>query len=113
MFRLHHARWMTRGDPGTLLRKPMQAEIYRRFAPVVLANGWLRLRTLSKGGETRAIQYGYCNKGTFPQLQKGFDPGYQADAGNVLRQYAIESCIAEGLKCYDFLGEMTKHKTRW
>ena len=113
LFRLHNARWMTRGDPGTFVRKPMQAEFYRRFAPVALANGWLRLHTLSLGGEARAIQYGYCYKGTFLQLQEGFDPAYQADAGNVLRHYAIESCISEGLKCYDFLGEMTEHKTRW
>ena len=113
LFRLHHARWMTRGDPGTFVRKPMQAEFYRRFAPVALAHGWLRLHTLSQGGVTKAIQYGYCYKGTFLQLQEGFDPGYQADAGNVLRHYAIESCIAEGLKCYDFLGEMTEHKSRW
>lgn len=113
LFRLHHARWMTRGDPGTFVRKPMQAEFYRRFAPVALARGWLRLHTLSHDGETKAIQYGYCYKGTFLQLQEGFDPAYQADAGNVLRHYAIESCIAEGLRHYDFLGEMTEHKTRW
>ncbi|MCC7462537.1 MAG: GNAT family N-acetyltransferase [Gammaproteobacteria bacterium] len=113
LFRLHHARWMTRGDPGTFERKPMQAEFYRRFAPVALANGWLRLHVLSHDGSARAVQYGYCYKGTFLQLQEGFDPAYQADAGNVLRHYAIESSIAEGIRVYDFLGEMTEHKSRW
>jgi CelD/BcsL family acetyltransferase involved in cellulose biosynthesis len=113
LFRLHHARWMTRGDPGTFERKPMQAEFYRRFAPEALTRGWLRMHVLSQDGRTRAIQYGYCYKGSFLQLQEGFDPAYQADAGNVLRHYAIESCIAEGLKSYDFLGEMTEHKSRW
>jgi CelD/BcsL family acetyltransferase involved in cellulose biosynthesis len=113
LFRLHHARWMTRGDPGTFERKPMQAEFYRRFAPVALANGWLRMHQLSDNGTARAIQYGYCYKGTFLQLQEGFDPSYQADAGNVLRHYAIERSIAEGIRVYDFLGEMTEHKSRW
>ena len=113
LFRLHHARWMTRGDPGTFARKPMQAEFYRRFAPVALANGWLRLHVLSENGTTRAIQYGYCYKGAFLQLQEGFDPDYQADAGNVLRHFAIEQSIADGITVYDFLGEMTEHKSRW
>jgi len=113
LFRLHHARWMTRGDRGTFARKPMEAEFYRRFAPVALARGWLRLHRLTHDGVTRAIQYGYCYKGTFLQVQEGFDPAYQADAGNVLRHYAIERCIAEGLECYDFLAEMTEHKARW
>ncbi|MFO1401188.1 MAG: GNAT family N-acetyltransferase [Steroidobacteraceae bacterium] len=113
LFRLHHARWMTRGDPGTFERKPMQAEFYRRFAPVALANGWLRIHVLSTAGTARAIQYGYCYRGAFLQLQEGFDPAYQADAGNVLRHYAIERSIAEGIHDYDFLGEMTEHKSRW
>ncbi len=113
LFRLHHARWMTRGDPGTFERKPMQAEFYRRFAPRALTNGWLRLYRLCDNGVARAIQFGYCYKGVFLQLQEGFDPAYQADAGNVLRHYAIERSIAEGTRVYDFLGEMTEHKTRW
>jgi hypothetical protein len=49
---------MTRGDPA-ISCKPMQAEFYRRFAPVALANGFAAAHA-QPGGEARAIQYGYC-----------------------------------------------------
>ena len=75
LFRLHNARWMTRGDPGTFVRKPMQAEFYRRFAPVALANGWLRLHTLEPGRRGPSDPVRLLLQGHVPATAGGFRSG--------------------------------------
>jgi CelD/BcsL family acetyltransferase involved in cellulose biosynthesis len=113
LFDLHHRRWKNRGEEGSFKRKPAEAAFYRKFLPVALQNGWLWLYGLASNGEFKAVQVGYVYGGVFYQLQEGFDPDYINGAGNVLRAKIIEDCIAGGVKCYDFLGEMSEHKRRW
>ena len=113
LFELHHKRWKSRGEEGCFKRKPAEAAFYREFLPIALKNGWLWLYGLEVRGEFKAIQVGYVYDGVFYQLQEGFDPGYIGGVGNVLRAKIIEDCIAAGVKCYDFLGEMSEHKRRW
>jgi CelD/BcsL family acetyltransferase involved in cellulose biosynthesis len=113
LFDLHHKRWMSRGEEGSFKRKPAEAAFYREFMPVAMRKGWLRFYGLSSAGEFKAVQVGYVYGGIFYQLQEGFDPEYVRGAGNVLRAKIIEDCIAAGLTCYDFLGEMSEHKRRW
>jgi len=113
LFSLHHERWMTRGDAGAFDRKPAEAQFYRRFAPLAHARGWLRLYALKAGGRIRAMQIGYRYGDAFLALQDGFDPGFTAGVGNVLRHYVVEASIAEGIRHYDFLGVMSEHKRRW
>jgi hypothetical protein len=112
-FDLHARRWETRGEKGTFHRKPGEEVFYRKFLPVALRNGWLRLYGLSVAGEFKAIQVGYVYNNIFYALQEGFDPDYLGGAGNVLRSKVIEECIQGGIEIYDFLGEMTQHKRRW
>jgi CelD/BcsL family acetyltransferase involved in cellulose biosynthesis len=113
LFDLHHRRWKSRGEEGSFKRKPAEAAFYREFLPAALQNGWLWLYGLASAGEFKAVQVGYVYGGVFYQLQEGFDPDYINGAGNVLRAKIIEDCIAGGVKCYDFLGEMSEHKRRW
>ena len=113
LFSLHHERWMTRGDAGAFGRKPVEADFYRRFAPVALERGWLRLYALKAGGRIRAMQIGYRYGDAFLALQDGFDPEFVAGVGNVLRHYVIEASVREGIRHYDFLGVMSEHKRRW
>jgi CelD/BcsL family acetyltransferase involved in cellulose biosynthesis len=113
LFRLHHHRWMRKGEEGTFRRKPAGARFYERFAPRALAQGWLALHGLEEEGELKAVQIGYVYGGVFHALQEGFDPGYEPGAGNVLRAKVIETCIEAGLAGYDFLGGITPHKERW
>ena len=110
---LNDRRWSTTGQAGTFKRKPQELDFYRRFTEVALARDWLRLFALKRGDEFLAVQIGYAYKGSFLQLQEGFDPGGEAGQGNVLRARVIEACIQEGLTTYDFLGEYTEHKRRW
>jgi CelD/BcsL family acetyltransferase involved in cellulose biosynthesis len=113
LFSLHHERWMTRGDAGAFDRKPVEAEFYRRFAPLARERGWLRLYALRAEGKVRAMQVGYRYGDSFLALQDGFDPDYVAGVGNALRYHVIEASIAEGVRDYDFLGVMSEHKRRW
>jgi CelD/BcsL family acetyltransferase involved in cellulose biosynthesis len=113
LFRLHHDRWARKGDQGTFRRNPAAARFYEGFAPLALANGWLRIYGLEQDGDLKAVQIGYVYGRVFHALQEGFDPSYEAGAGNVLRALVLESCIAEGLRSYDFLAGVTSHKQRW
>ncbi|MCC6630812.1 MAG: GNAT family N-acetyltransferase [Gammaproteobacteria bacterium] len=113
LFELNDRRWQTRDMQGTFRRKPDEAAFYRDFAPRALAAGWLRFYGITENGVLKAVQYGYCYGGAFLQLQEGFDPEFFQGSGNVLRHCVIDSCIEEGVHAYDFLGEMTDHKSRW
>jgi len=113
LFALNHRRWSAVGQAGTFVRKPFEARFYRTFTPRALERGWLRLFALRNDAEFQAVQIGYAYRGTFHQLQEGFDPGGSSGAGNVLRGQVIERCIQEGLTAYDFLGGFTEHKKRW
>jgi CelD/BcsL family acetyltransferase involved in cellulose biosynthesis len=113
LFRLHHDRWMRKGEEGTFRRKPAGARFYARFAPRALEQGWLRLHGIEDQGELKAVQVGYVYGSVFHALQEGFDPAYTAGVGNVLRARVLEECIASGLASYDFLGGITPHKERW
>jgi CelD/BcsL family acetyltransferase involved in cellulose biosynthesis len=113
LFALNHRRWKILGQDGTFIRKPGEAQFYRKFLPVALRNGWLRMSALWAGGLIKAVQVGYVYNGVYLQLQEGFDPDFVKGAGNILRARVIEECIAEKLKCYDFMGGMSEHKRRW
>jgi len=113
LFELHYLRWQLRGEQGAFRRKPNEALFYKRFAPVALRNGWLRLYAIREQGAFKVAQIGYAYNGVLLGLQDGFDPTFAPGAGIVLRAKVIESCIAEGLRGYDFLGEMSDHKARW
>ena len=64
-------------------------------------------------GVVRAVQYGYAYRDTFLQVQEGYDPAGPDGIGNLLREQVFNTCIAEGLRTYDFMGEFTEHKRRW
>ena len=113
LFELHYRRRNKLGDEGTFRRKPDQVIFYRSFTKAAFKKGWLWFFGLEDHGEFKAIQIGYVYNNVFHQLQEGFDPDYIDGVGNVLRTRVIEACIAEGIKAYDFLGDMTEHKRRW
>jgi len=110
---LNHRHWSAEGSIGTFRRKPLELAFYRRFTGEALSRGWLRFFALKLGDEFKAVQIGYAYKGSFLQLQEGFDPEGPPGLGNVLRSMVVESCIREGITTYDFLGEHTEHKRRW
>ncbi|MDH3619669.1 MAG: GNAT family N-acetyltransferase [Gammaproteobacteria bacterium] len=110
---LHQQRWMSVGRDGVFVRKPAEAEFYRRFAPIALDKGWLAIYALIRDGEIKSVQFGYRYAGAFLQMQEGYDPDDPSVGGNGLRHQVIEDCIHNGITEYDFLGGTSEHKRRW
>ena len=113
LFRLHALRWGLEGQPGTFRKKPNEARFYREFAVEAQRRNWLALYGVEMAGELKAVQYGYMYNGVFLQMQEGLDPESGRGMGNILRMKVVEDLIGQGIKTYDFLGEMSEHKKRW
>lgn len=113
LFCLHALRWGLEGQPGTFRKKPNEARFYREFAVEAQRRNWLALYGVEMAGEFKAVQYGYIYNGVFLQIQEGLDPGSGRGMGNILRMKVVEDLIGQGIKTYDFLGEMSEHKKRW
>ena len=113
LFDLHAKRWALGGELGTFRKKPNEARFYRTFAPVAFRNGWLRIYGIVQGDVFQAVQIGYNYNGVYLSVQEGFNPEAHQGIGNLLRYKVMEELIREGIKGYDFLGEMSEHKRRW
>ncbi|MGH8636023.1 MAG: GNAT family N-acetyltransferase, partial [Burkholderiales bacterium] len=113
LFQLHERRWASVGKVGAFRLEPKRAEFYRRFAPVALERGWLRLYGIQDHGELKAVQIGYRYGDVYHALQDGFDPAFAKGAGHLLRAHVIKRCIGEGIKAMDFLGDLTSQKKTW
>jgi CelD/BcsL family acetyltransferase involved in cellulose biosynthesis len=108
---LHRKRWQAVGEAGSFDRKPALARFYRRFAPVALEKGWLRLLTLVIDEEPQAALYGYVHNGVFSAVQCGCNLELEG-AGTVLWTLAIKNSIEEGLREFDYLQGEDEYKRR-
>lgn len=112
LFSLHNKHWQSAGL-GTFARRPELADFYRKFVPIALRKGWLRLLQLESEGEIQAMQLGYVYNNEFLAIQEGYNPDFIPGVGQVLRYYSLTNCQKERLNTYDFLGIYTDHKRRW
>jgi CelD/BcsL family acetyltransferase involved in cellulose biosynthesis len=116
LFALHQARWVAEGHAGSFQSQRKRA-FYSDVTRDFLARGWLRFYHLEVDGVIRASQFGFAMDSTLYSLQEAFDhefhPPGVGGIGIVLRGMVIKECIAEGIKCYDFLGGEEDFKTRW
>jgi CelD/BcsL family acetyltransferase involved in cellulose biosynthesis len=111
---LHQKVWTARGEPGVFASDKF-TRFHRALAAKVLPKGVLRLFLIKIEGRAIAALH------TFVYDEKVFfyQSGYDADAvirspGTVVRNYAIEHCIAEGLREWDFLkAEPGSYKYQW
>lgn len=113
LFDLHQRRWASIGESGTFLRNPGIREFYRAFAHEAMTRGWLRLVQVRVDDVPRAAQLGYQVGSTFYVIQEGFDPDFKRGVGNLLRDWQLRACVADGLRVYDFLAGDSEHKRRW
>jgi CelD/BcsL family acetyltransferase involved in cellulose biosynthesis len=113
LFVLHSKHWQRRGAPGTL-NSPARRQFYRELARLMLARGRLEFWAMELDGAIVAAQFGFRHRDTVFSLQEGFDPDYSTDSvGYVLRSQVLKQLIAEGVRCYDFLGGVDESKIRW
>ena len=113
LFELHGQHWQLRGLPGTL-RSPARRQFYGELARLLLARRRLEFWALELDGRIVALQFGFRHGSTVFSLQEGFDPEDASDSvGYVLRSQVLKQLIADGVRCYDFLGGTDESKLRW
>jgi len=111
-YRLHDARWQTRGGSGA------STESSRRFhadlAASLLERGALRLWFLELDGEAVASWYGWRLGERYIFYQGGFDPDWEsASVGFVLFTETMRAAIDEGAVVYDLLLGSEAYKWRF
>jgi CelD/BcsL family acetyltransferase involved in cellulose biosynthesis len=113
LFALHQKRWQARGEPGSFA-SPQRRSFYLDLSRRLLARGWLEFWVLEKDDGPLAAQFCFRYRDTVYLLQEGFDTDYVKDRpGAALRAAMLEQLIAEGVRCYDFLGGDAEGKRRW
>jgi CelD/BcsL family acetyltransferase involved in cellulose biosynthesis/peptidoglycan/xylan/chitin deacetylase (PgdA/CDA1 family) len=113
LFDLHTRRWMQDGKPG-VFGWEQKRRFYRELSPALLDRGWLRLSWLEWKGRILACQYGFVYGVVYFQLQEGYEPASEHwHPGIGLRAWSIREFLKEGLREYDFLGGVGRHKTDW
>ena len=113
LFDLHTRRWASEGKSG-VFRWERKRDFYFRLSRLLLERGWLRLSWLEWNGKILACQYGFAYGGTYFQLQEGYEPASEHwNLGIGLRAWSIRQFLKEGLREYDFMGGVGRHKSTW
>lgn len=113
LFRLHEARWRSRGEAGVLSSEPVQA-FQRQAVPLLQAAGLLRIYTLSLGAAEVAIYYVLSAGGRFCIYLSGFDPEFDFESpGVLLMAHIVEDAAAQGCREVDFLRGREAYKYGW
>ncbi len=113
LFDLHSRRWESKNHDGVFLN-PAKRRFYNSFAPQFLKRGWLAFDFLEIDSKVVACQLCFRYNGTQFLLQEGFDPEFGAESvGIALRAMVFRKAIEDGIKSYDFLAGVGRHKTQW
>lgn len=113
LFDLHERRWSSKREPGDFASAAVR-EFHLDVAKRLAEKGWLALSFLSVDGEAVAADYCFDYRQKRYGYQSGFDPGFAAySVGTLLRLRNIETCIAKGLREFDFGRGGEPYKLRW
>jgi peptidoglycan/xylan/chitin deacetylase (PgdA/CDA1 family)/CelD/BcsL family acetyltransferase involved in cellulose biosynthesis len=113
LFKLHGRRWAKEAKPGVFRGEPKRA-FYRSLSPLLLDRGRLGFSWLESRGHVLACQYGFFYQDRYFQLQEGYDPECEhLNVGICLRAWSIQELMKRGIREYDFLGGVGRHKTDW
>jgi CelD/BcsL family acetyltransferase involved in cellulose biosynthesis len=114
LFRLHGARWRTRGEVGSFDRHAHSRAFHQDLARRFVEADWLRLYLLEADGQAVAALCAYEYGGRLAYYQAGFDPAWaKLSVGSVLMALIIKDCIARGVPEFDFLRGDEDYKYRW
>ena len=113
LFRLHAARWESRGERGVLADAAV-----RRFhisaLPGLVGHDLLRSYLLRIEGRVAGIFYGFQSGDRLLAYLGGFDPDFGFESpGTVLMGHAIEVAIGEGLREVLLLRGQEPYKYEW
>jgi peptidoglycan/xylan/chitin deacetylase (PgdA/CDA1 family)/CelD/BcsL family acetyltransferase involved in cellulose biosynthesis len=113
LFDLHTRRWNQDGRPG-VFGWDRKRRFYAALSSVLLDRGSLRLSWLERNGHILACQYGFVHGNTYLHLQEGYEPAAEHwNVGVGLRAWTIREFLRAGIREYDFLAGVGRHKTDW
>jgi CelD/BcsL family acetyltransferase involved in cellulose biosynthesis/peptidoglycan/xylan/chitin deacetylase (PgdA/CDA1 family) len=113
LYDLHTRRWNADGQPG-VFGWTQKRDFYEALSPRLLAAGALRLSFLEWQGRVLAAQYGFVYDGTYLHLQEGYEPASEHwNVGVALRGWTIREFLKSGIREYDSLAGVGRHKTDW
>lgn len=110
LFTLHEARW---SDESPLM-DPARRRFTEAFAAAALAQGWLRLWTMSLDGRCVAALLGFRFGPDFYCYQFGRDPALERESvGFVLLTHAVRDALESGAAEFRFLRGDEDYKQRF
>ena len=113
LFRLHAARWDSRGEPG-VLADPRVIALHRDALPGLLAHDLVRFYRLRIAGKTAGVHYGLRRAGRSYAYLGGFDPAFAFESpGTLLMGHAIEDALRAGERAFSFLRGRERYKYEW
>jgi len=113
LFRLHAARWRSRGLPGVFASARVRA-FHREAAAALAARGRLRAWVLRLGERVIAAHYGFRFGPRVCYYAGGFDPAWaRLSPGTALVGHAVAAARAEGAREFDFLRGDEPYKAGW
>jgi CelD/BcsL family acetyltransferase involved in cellulose biosynthesis len=113
LFRLHRARWASRGAAGVLGSGAIRA-LHSTAAAGFSARGWLRFYTLRCRAGAIAVFYAFACRGRLYLYLGGFDPAFaRYSPSAMLLNYALEQAAAEKMAEADFLRGKESYKYQW
>jgi len=113
LYDLHHRRWARQSKPG-VFQWDKKRVFYGELSPLLLDRGQLAFSWLEWKGQILACQYGFVYRDVYSQLQEGYEPDCEhLNPGVGLRAWTIQEFLKRGVKEYDFLGGVGRHKSDW
>ena len=113
LFRLHGARWESRGEAGVLADPRLRA-FHEAAAPSLLDAGLLRLSTLRIDGIVAGAYYGFARGAAAYAYLGGFDPAFAYESpGTLMVGAAIEAAWRDGATEFHFLRGQEPYKYEW
>ena len=113
LFELHARRWAQEGKPG-VFGSEVKRQFYGTLSRLLLESGRLWFSRLEWNGQVIACQYGFTEGPSYYQLQEGYEPACEhLSVGLALRAWSIREMIGAGIRTYDFLAGVGRHKTDW
>ena len=113
LFSLHTSRWSLRDQSG-VFGSTAKRNFYRAMARAFFERGWLHMIRWRVRDTVLACQFGFIYRETYHLLQEGFrSECLHVNPGTTLRAAKIRDLIENGIRRYDFLGGLSRHKIDW
>ncbi len=113
LFRLHAARWASRGEPGVLADASVQA-FHRDAVPRLAARGLLHATLLRIEGRVAGVFHGLRRGQAIYAYLGGLDPAFGFESpGTVLMGHALDELMRGGAGTLNLLRGQEPYKYEW